>query len=347
MGVLWGYPVSRRYSKSDQDTKYVSESEPRLVAEKESPLKTQAQGEFHQWKGYVKITDSFKGVIKDDDDTLDGSNDVGQNEVLEIDGQDLSITYGYQFGMSYKTPSGETGDVNLLFLSTEKGWFFTPMKGEELLEGSTLTGFNSKGYKYLGGVQYDDVLCFVPGAMITTLAGPRPVETLRPGDKVLTADNGFQELLWTGLSILPLGAAERLDVNPVQIRAGTLAPGVPERDIWLSPQHRILLRGPEIQLSIGEPEAFASARALSVKRGIQHCRRPGPIEYVHLLFAQHEVLFANGAMVESFFPDPRAMQVLTPKDQIEVNSVLGHEFGGLARPVIKPWEVRGMLHRAA
>lgn len=334
--------MSVRYKASDQDEKAFSESKL-----KEPSVEIQAKGIFYQWNGYSQASKPMKGAISDDDDTLDGNSDVGRNEVLELDGSSLKISAAYIFNMDTKTPDGEVGNVDLLFVSTGKGWFFTPAKGQEFPEGSTPTSFGKGGFKYLSGVDYNDVLCFTPGALITTLAGPRPVETLRPGDKVLTADNGFQELLWSGRSIVPEGVAARLDVNPVLIRAGSIAPGVPARDIWLSPQHRVLLHGADIQLAIGEPEAFASARSLSVKRGIQHCRRQGPIEYVHLLFPRHEVLFADGAMVESFYPDPRAMQVLSPKDQMEVNSVLGHDFGGLARPVIKPWEVCSMLHRAA
>ena len=44
--------------------------------------------------------------------------------------------------------------------------------------------------------------CFTPGTMIATLRGERAVETLQQGDKIVTRDNGVQEIAWIGGRIL-------------------------------------------------------------------------------------------------------------------------------------------------
>ena len=41
-------------------------------------------------------------------------------------------------------------------------------------------------------------ICFTPGTLIATPKGEVPVEDLREGDKVITRDNGIQEIRWTG-----------------------------------------------------------------------------------------------------------------------------------------------------
>ena len=46
--------------------------------------------------------------------------------------------------------------------------------------------------------QISAVTCFTPGTAITTLKGKRPVETLRPGMRVLMRDRGFRPVIWSG-----------------------------------------------------------------------------------------------------------------------------------------------------
>ena len=54
----------------------------------------------------------------------------------------------------------------------------------------------------------DDVIpCFAPGTLIATPKGEVPVENLRAGDRVITRDNGIQEIRWTGLRALKIGRA--------------------------------------------------------------------------------------------------------------------------------------------
>ncbi len=111
-----------------------------------------------------------------------------------------------------------------------------------------------------------------------------------------TADHGAQPLRWIGRRLVgkaAMTADPRL--APFRIRAGCFGPGRPAQDLWLSRQHRVLL-GPEIA---GGAEALAPVHALLDARFIARCAPPFGVEYVHLLFDRHEVLFANGLAVES------------------------------------------------
>ncbi|WP_444870345.1 Hint domain-containing protein [Rhodobacter capsulatus] len=70
------------------------------------------------------------------------------------------------------------------------------------------------------------VICFTPGTLIDTPAGPRPVEALRPGDRVSTRDDGAQEILWigsrrmSGARLYALPHLRPVRLGAVRLRAG-------------------------------------------------------------------------------------------------------------------------------
>lgn len=82
----------------------------------------------------------------------------------------------------------------------------------------------------------DDVTCFVAGTGILTPRGEVPVENLMPGDRVITLDHGIQTV--RGFSQRTVLAVGKL--APIRLRPGLAGNS---RDLLLSPQHRVLLRG--------------------------------------------------------------------------------------------------------
>ncbi|MCC6008118.1 MAG: Hint domain-containing protein [Rhodobacteraceae bacterium] len=154
-------------------------------------------------------------------------------------------------------------------------------------------------------------VCFTPGTLILTPAGPRPVETLEPGDRVVTRDSGVQRIYWIGqrrLGGARLAAMPHL--RPVRIRAGSLGGGLPESDLWVSPDHRLLLRGAAVDAMLGTPEVLAAARDLVDERGIVTETRMRETTYIHLLFEHHEIVWANGVEAETFHPADCDLSVL-------------------------------------
>ena len=146
------------------------------------------------------------------------------------------------------------------------------------------------------------IICFTPGSRITTPKGERLVQDLRPGDLVFTRDNGVQELRWVGSKTLTGQAlVDDPKLNPVLIRAGALGMGLPERDIMVSPNHRMLISGNDTALMFGEREVLACAKHLTSRDGIDRVTASG-VTYIHLLFDRHEVILADGAWTESFQP---------------------------------------------
>lgn len=164
------------------------------------------------------------------------------------------------------------------------------------------------------------VPCFTPGTMVTTRTGKRPVETLGPGDMLLTRDRGFQPVVWRGMRRAVLAEAPQ-DAAPVLIRAGALGQGQPERDMIVSPGHRVLSTDPDLLRSIGEPEALVEARALTGCPGIE---RPvfGAVGYVHLLMEKHEVILAENTWTESLRLTTGLMRALSAAGITEVGRTL-------------------------
>jgi len=154
------------------------------------------------------------------------------------------------------------------------------------------------------------IVCFAADTLIETAHGPVPVQYLQPGDRVMTRDAGLQELIWTG--------ARRVDavgeLAPIVIAKGALGNS---RDLVVSPQHRMLIEGWQAQLHFGCDEVLAKAKDL-VNGDTIYRREGGKINYHHILFDAHQIVFAEGAPSESFHPGPRAMQALDqgPRDEL-------------------------------
>jgi len=136
--------------------------------------------------------------------------------------------------------------------------------------------------------------CFAFGTRIETIQGEVPVETLQAGDMVRTSDNGFQPLLY--LARKKVSAMGRF--APVRFRKGALGN---TRDLLVSQQHRMIVSGWQAELLCGQTEVFVPAKHL-VNGGDVDLVYGGSVEYFHLLFAQHEVVFSEGIPTESYFP---------------------------------------------
>lgn len=148
----------------------------------------------------------------------------------------------------------------------------------------------------------ESIVCFTPGTLIATPRGEVPVEQLRVGDKVVTRDNGLQEIRWMGAKHMGWhDFAANPHLRPVMVKAGSLGNGLPERDMMLSPNHRVLVANDRTALYFDEHEVLVAAKHLIGGAGIQPVASMGTT-YIHFMCDQHEVVLSNGAWTESFQP---------------------------------------------
>lgn len=136
-----------------------------------------------------------------------------------------------------------------------------------------------------GTTPYEDLPCFTSSAMIDTPSGPRPAGLLRPGDKVVTRDDGAVPVVWVGArDVTPPEMIADPALRPVRMAAGPV----------LSPLHRVLRTGGPLPLLTGEGEALIEARWLG---------RPfvprGGARYVHFACERHQVVRADGIWAET------------------------------------------------
>jgi len=183
------------------------------------------------------------------------------------------------------------------------------------------------------------VTCFVRGTKIETASGPVAVEHLSTGDLIRTVDNGLQPLRWIGQRAVPAENA----FAPILIRKGALGN---TEDLRVSPQHRILLSGWRAEIHLGMSEVLVPAKSLingeTILREIG-----GEIEYFHIMFDRHELVYAAGIESESFHPGETGWNALTDASREEILSLFPElrdegfkAYGVTARPTIKPREAQ-------
>ena len=162
------------------------------------------------------------------------------------------------------------------------------------------------------------VPCFTPGTLIATPKGEVPVEHLKAGDRVITRDNGIQEIRWTGQKALGWhDLAANPHLKPVLIRQGSLGNGLPERDMMVSPNHRMLVANDRTALYFDEHEVLVSAKHLVASQGIQSVDSVGTT-YIHFMFDRHEVVLGNGAWTESFQPGDMTLKGMGNAQRTEI-----------------------------
>lgn len=149
--------------------------------------------------------------------------------------------------------------------------------------------------------------CFTPGTSIATPLGPRPVEDLAAGDRVITRDNGHREIVWTGRRTFDFAELARVPhLGPVIVAQGSLGGGLPEEDLIVGPNKRFLVSSELTVLPFAEHEALVAAKHLENNRTIRPAQMLG-LTYVHIMCARHEVILANGCWCELFQPSDHSL----------------------------------------
>ncbi len=196
---------------------------------------------------------------------------------------------------------------------------------------------NSAGQTDVGFVTVDTVPCFVAGTLIRTPVGDVAVESLHPGDLVVTVDDGPQPIRWIGQrEVCGLGK-----LAPIRFEPGALGD---HGALLLSPQHRVMIRDTFAELMFGETEVLVAAKDLVNDCSIrpQDCES---VTYVHILFDRHQVVWSEGLATESFLPGPQTTKSFDAAviDEIslifpELDPQTGSGYGPAARRGLRNFE---------
>ena len=264
--------------------------------------------------------DSISGGAGDDLFVLEDLGELS-NGTITIDGGSETGGDTLQLG----SLANLTQAVKDTFVDDGSGSY----SGSVTLDDGTILNFS----------EIENIICFTPGTRIATPHGARPIETLKVDDMIVTRDHGLQPIRWIEARTVP--AVDSL--APVRIRRGVVT-GL-DRDILVSPQHRMMFQGYRAELLFGESEVLVAATHLV--DGVDVTRDAGgEVTYIHMLFDTHEVIYAEGAATESFHPGDMGMAAVSDAARAELFAIFPalrsniNGYGPTARRCLKHHEAK-------
>ena len=314
---------------------------------------------------YNSSQDRVRFEVTDDDNFADGdaSNDeVGDDadQTANIYNSDGSLAQSGQFYVEevrwYENADGDTFSVTVFEVDGEVVGFI-PSEPMNPGESYSYIGSSEAGEK-IGGqnnnasrnnyttYETTSVACFGPGTMIATDNGDIPVEWLETTDRVLTRDHGYQPILWIGRTKLPAGYFQAYpDEAPVCLPAGSLGSGCPTHDLQLTGDHRVLIRSVDAELLFFSPEVLAPAKAWVEAGRARALKSERSYTVTHILCADHEIIAAEGAWVESMFTGVETLRRLHARDRLRITHLFEGDAAKMhtARPCLSKKEAVFLL----
>ncbi len=239
-------------------------------------------------------------------------------------GATLTYTETYVVGAANSpllpTPTGYAINAQMIDLEPD------PIDGTDVNVQITTTFDNGQSTISTSSIIVPAVPCFSFDTKIVTNMGEISAGTLNPNNQILTLDHGFQPIRWIGLRKVTASMMQtNPKLRPVRIRAGSLGPAQPSRDMLVSRQHRVLVKSQVAQRMFDTSEVLVAAIRLVGLPGIEIAEDIQHVTYVHFLLDQHEIVVSDGAYTESLYIGALAQAVL-PKPVIEEISTLFPEL---------------------
>ncbi|MGE4481620.1 Hint domain-containing protein [Acidocella sp.] len=206
--------------------------------------------------------------------TIESGSDAGTYSVAEDNDSTHYVSVSISAGFTSVVASSDTGGFEFANLTYATA---TP---------SGTSGTPSPVTPYDGSTP----LCFLEGTLLATPTGTRAVETLRPGDLVLTAAGQAKPVRWMGVRKVASRFTDKLKSYPVRVAAGALEEGLPVRDLLLSPEHALLVDGLLIN-------AAALVNGANITR---EATMPAVFTYYHVELDEHDLILAEGVAAETF-----------------------------------------------
>ena len=132
--------------------------------------------------------------------------------------------------------------------------------------------------------------CLLKGTLIETPMGPVAVETLSVGDLVTTVRGDARPVKWVGWQSYRKGGAQwNESVMPIRVKRHAIDGKTPHRDLYLSPNHALLIDGVLIRV-----------KDLVNGQSIARVSMDKPIDYYNIVLDSHDAVLAEGTAVETY-----------------------------------------------
>lgn len=251
-----------------------------------------ASGGLSQYTGggQISITDSNLATSGPAVFTLDVNNTAalsnfgGQGGNITLDLGFISSSWNITFvndgtGADQVFTTGPAADAAPISFATTQNYSFirfSPVNAGGAITIDSLTA---------------SITCYLTGTGIATPTGRVAVETLQPGDEILTADGGTTTVRWLGIQPIDTRTATPAKANPICFLAGSIAPNIPSRDLFVSPDHGMEIDG-----------ILYNANALVNGRSIYQVAQM-PLEgftYYHIDTGTHALILAEHCPSETY-----------------------------------------------
>jgi hypothetical protein len=243
------------------------------------------------------------------EDNVSGQT-VGSGSEIGTLGEGLEL----ESRLTFMGSDGSTVEI-LIINNTNEGAY--DWSGEYFLPLSPLT----PGVEYTlidadvnpGSFNYADYtcVCFTRGTAIRMADGRElQIEELVEGDMVLTRDNGPQAVRWVGSRT----ARAYGHLAPIVICKDALGN---HSDLIVSQQHRMLISDWSAEVMLGSHDVLVKARDL-VNGDTIYRREGGVVEYYHILFDTHEVIYAEGIPSESLHINETTLDSMAEESRAEI-----------------------------
>ena len=158
-------------------------------------------------------------------------------------------------------------------------------------------GGNGQGQNGQGGGH-----CLLKGTKIRTAHGDRKIEDLAIGDLVPTMFGGLRPIQWIARYPYRKGDPSKpwaKSALPVRIARSALGPNVPRDDLYLTSWHSVLIDG-----VLAPAGSLINATTIKLDEAGEY----DELEYFHVKLESHDVIYAEGAPVETLLRvDERAV----------------------------------------
>lgn len=242
------------------------------------------------------IAPNSKGLLSGAKVTIDGSAFPGDGDVLRAVTIGTAITFTYNPATEVATLAGTDTVANYQRVlrsitidntspdPTSGGTHPTRTFSWTVNDGVATSAASTSAATAL--------VCFCRDTLILTPDGDVPIQTLRPGDMVLTHSGEARAITWIGTGHVPTVLGRRTAANPIILRKGALADNVPHTDLHVTKGHSFFLDG-----------VLIPAEFLVNHRTILWDDDARDVTVFHLELDTHDVLVANGAPAESYRDD--------------------------------------------
>jgi len=131
--------------------------------------------------------------------------------------------------------------------------------------------------------------CYLKDTLILTPDGKKKIQELNINDEIVNHDQKSIKIKWIGKQIINPVFAKLNKELPIKISANAIDINIPERDLFLSPDHSIFLEG-----------LMINAKALVNGHTIyQVSEWKDDVEYYHIMTENHEIIYSEGVPSET------------------------------------------------